>query len=503
MTIEELPVPIELPARNTLIERYLSRRRIRNPGIDTSRGSEAWIDAVVAADTQLQLFAEARQISQNTVVSESRGAATIKWGQLENVDRPESSGSTGFVEISTGAGTWPIPEGDPLYIRNNPGGPRFKVRVGGSYQDGSWVPIEAIDDGAETNLETGTVLRFERPRPGVGQDATVVALDDDPGLTGGRDEGTDFDHIEAILFDRRNKQGSGNQNEYIKRIKRTPGVPVQQAFVYPCLFGSGIVGCTFTVTPNRFGGSRRPTADQVSVVRNNLLGPFPADDGPLVHSLASQAVTLAYAVQWADNAEGWADKEPWPKYSDSLAHTIIVATVTSPTEFQIVVAAGSDYSTAGAPVAGTTLALYDEEHARFVIKRVKSVTGTGPFDVVCDNQLAASDVTYTPKFGQRVSPWSPSLLLLNQGLVNLFNRVGPGELTQYTYDDGYRRRRHPLAPREWPNVLTQRDLEDAIEIDAVADRELLVGDGTTTEVGTPGTHAVLMELADVAVYRKA
>jgi uncharacterized phage protein gp47/JayE len=502
MPIDELPFQIELPSRNTLIERYLSRRRIRNPGIDTSRGSDAWIDAIVAVDTNLQIISAAQQISQNTIVTESRGNATLKHGEIENVDRPEASGSIGWIEISTSEGAWPIPEGDPLFIRNNPGGPRFKVRVGGSYRDGSWVPVQAIDFGVETNLESGTVLRFERPRPGVGQDANVVALDGDPGFTGGRDAGTDFDHIEAILFDRRNKQGSGNENEYLARIKRTPGVPVQQAFVYPCLFGSGNIAFTFTVSPNRYGGSRRPSDDQLAVVRNNLQGPFPSDDTPLPHALLEQPVTLAYGITWADNAESWTDKEPWPSYSAEEANRVVVSAVTSVTEFQIAVASGSDYSICGAPVAGTTLALFDANRSRFVIKRVKSVTGTGPFDIVCDNQLGASDVTYTPVVDQLVMPWSDSLPLLVDGLVELFKRTGPGELTKNVYDDGYRRRRHPRSPQDWPSKLTQRALEDAVEIPAVGDRELLEGDGVEALVGTPGAYAYVLELGDVGIFRK-
>jgi uncharacterized phage protein gp47/JayE len=503
MTIETLPTTVGLPTRNELIEKYLARRRVRNPGIDTSRNSEAWIDAIVATDTHLQLFAEAQRMGQNTVVTDSRGAATIKWGQIENVPRPEASGSTGYIQISTSAGLWPIPEGDPLHILNNPAGPRFRVRVGNDYGDESWVPIEAIDTGVETNLPTGTVLRFERSRPGVGDDAPVVALDGDTGLSGGRDSGTDFDHIEAILSERQNKQGSGNQNEYIGKMKRTPGVAVQQGFIYPALLGSGIVACCFTVMPNRYGGSRRATTDQITVVRNNLLGPFPADDDPLVMAMLGQDVTLAYSVKWADNAEGWTDSQPWPDYQAEAANRIIVSAVTSPTEFEIAVEEGSDYSVAGAPAAGTTLGLFDAANSRFVVKRVKTVTGSGPFAIVCDNQLSASDVTFTPVVGQRVMPWSNSLPLLVDGLVTLFKSLGPGELTTVLYDDGVRRRRHPLPPTAWPHRLTERMLEDAIAISAVADRESLEGDGTATDIGSPAVFAYLLELGDVAIYKKS
>lgn len=496
------PPELQIPTRRTLADWHKRFRQTANPAIDLAEGGEPDIAANVMADMLLPSVAYARRVGRAAFVTSATGEDIGFWGDVEGVPPPEPTGSLGLVRITASIGGAEIQEGEILTERGRSNSPRYQVRVTGRYFDGSVVPVASVDTGTETNLPPGTVLEWYSPPAGVGPRAVVVDQDGE-GLTGGRSAPSPEDHKAAILDKLRDPPGAENDAHYRSEARRA-GVPVQQAFCYPAVLGAGTIGMALTLFPARKGGSRVPTEQQVRAVAQHLQNAFGADDSILVAMTAEQPVTVAIKVAWAKGAAQWANSSPWPTYAAASGDGVFVSAVTSALMFELATGSG-DYTTITQPSAGKRLALYDASASRFVEKRIASVTGTGPWAITVDTTNRASDENYTPVVGQRVSPWSDSLADVADAIVGVFDGLGAGEMVATTALDSPRRRRTPVSPAYWPTVLTQDALESAVspnKLASVADRELVEGDGITTNTGTPGTLVYVLKLGDLAVFQK-
>jgi len=501
MAIEDLKLPI--PSRQKLIEKHLQYRDAWNPGIDTSEGGEPYLDAIVAADTHIPLVAHSRRITQAAFPSTAISDDVAFWGDIHGVDPSPATGALGLVRITASVGGAEILEGTALTVKGRTNGPRFLVQVTSRYFDGSAVPIVSLDTGPETNLEPGTVLQWAQSPPGVGPTAVVIDQDGE-GLVGGRAAATPEEHKAAILDKLRDPSGAENDAHY-RAEARKAGVPVLQAFSYPALFGPGTTGLAFLVFPTKRGGSRSPTSQQIQRVGDHLDNAFGADDSILMCLLNEEPATVAFKIDWARGASGWSNPAPWPEYGAAGSAAIIVGAVTDALTFTLRTANNS-YSGITAPTAGKQLAFYDTSKAQFVQKRIGTVTGSGPWQITVDTTNSASDEEYAPKLGQRVSPWSESLSLIADGVVEAFSKLGPGEMLPAVRLDERRRYRNPQPPAQWPYRLTQDLLEGSVspsKIGAVFDRSLVEGDGREPLVGLPGSYVNILTLGDLGVFPKS
>lgn len=499
MAIEDLELPI--PNRRELVEQHLRYRDAWNPGIDRSEGGEPYIDAVVAADTQVPLAAHARRIGKAAFPTTALAEDVPFWGDIEGVEEQGATGSVGLVRITASVGGGEIPKGSALTIKGRTNGPRFECLITGRYFDSGAVPIGSLDLGPETNLEPGTVLEWFQPPSGIGPTATVIDQDGE-GLTGGRAAANAEEHREAILDKRRDPPGGGNDAEYRYQARKA-GVPVRQAFSYPAIMGPGTTSLALVLYPPRPGGTRAPTSQQLTRVGEFLDTRFGADDSLLMALTLEQDTTVAFRIDWA-GINGWVNSAPWPSYGAAGDTAIVVSSVTSATAFSVGTDGGG-YSGVTAPTVGKSIGLYDASRVRFVEKRIATVTGSGPWALTIETANNASDQDYTPVVGQRVSPWSKSLDLIAESTVSAFDQLGPGEMVQTPQPDGRRRYRQPAAPARWPYRLTQDLLEGSVSparIGVVADRELVEGDGESAPVGLAGQYVYLLRLGDLAVFPK-
>jgi hypothetical protein len=278
---------------------------------------------------------------------------------------------------------------------------------------------------------------------------------------------------------------------------------VQQAFTYPAIIGAGSIGIVFTVFPTRRGGSRIPTGAQMRRIGAGLEYAFGADDSVLMTALVEYPVTVAYKIDWAQGAGGWASTAPWPRFYEGSA-PIVIKAVTDALTFSVGTMA-SGYGGIVAPSVGKRIALFDRVNGRFIQKRISTVSGSGPWDITIDTTNRVSDENYTPVAGQRVSPWSDSLQAVADSLAGVFDGLGPGELVYPNPLEGTRRIRTPFAPAQWPYRLTEDALEAAVStsrISQVFDHAVVLGAGTSPPVGTPGTVAYVVALGDLAVHPK-
>lgn len=497
--IGQVPPEYTVPTRNELVESHKKFRRMKNPDIDTSEGTEPDIDARVNADMLLPVLAHAKKVAECAVVSTSYGDAIATWGEEYNVEKSPPTGSVGYVRIGASNGGGIIKEGDTLYPKNRGVGPRYECALTRHYYSNRSVPIRAIDTGFETNLAPGTVLVWTNPAPGIRPECTVVVQNDDQGLTGGHPEATPEEHLLAIQDKLRNPAGAGNAAHYREEAKRA-GVAMEQAFTYSSIKGPGVIALTFTVPPDRRAGTRVPTEDLLRVVGQRLELSM-GDDGLLMTTIIEEPTTISYRVTWQS---GWADTDPWPLYAADGEGALVIDTSTDALNFSIRTD-DNDYTDEEAPSVGNTIALYDTSRGRFAHKRIKTVTGTGPWTIEVQSANAASDDTYVPVVGQRVSPYSDRLDDLATQVIEVFDSLGPGEMFVYPRPDGLRRFREPRPPMEWPSKLTQELLENkmtASNVPGLFDREVVQGDGVAPTVGVPGVTVYMLTLGDLGIYPK-
>lgn len=488
---------LTFPTREEIITRYQRDHKLRNPDAQTGPGTQPYLDAVLLADQLMPIIAGATQAGR---AIELEGKSLEELQALATrlrVTLTGETGSTGYVTIRSASGGTTILSGDECTDQNT--GLRFRCSATLKYFDGGDVPIAAIDTGPATNLAAGTVLQWSAPRPGCSPTCTVAEQTDGSGLTGGASAEGREQIIEKIRDARTNPPASGNDAEYRSAIRETPGVQIEEAFVYPAIFGPGTVGWTFTVAPNA-SGSRIPSATAAGLVRAHLDGAMPATDMKHYLECTAEYADVALQVSWASTAHQWANETPWPSYYEvspsSGSGAIQIGTVTSATEFQIV-SANADYTTCGDPGVGTVFALWDAVARKFVRKVALTVTGTGPWTVTCDTSFDASDTTYTPVAGQRVMPWSSSLPDIAGPVVAYFETIGPGEITHDPLD-GRRGNRVPESPKSWPSKTTKALDLSVLNLDSVLSGDVAEGSGVsaTTHASSPR----LLHLDELSVF---
>lgn len=499
--IDSLPIELDVPSREELREAHLRAQKRYNPEIDTARGTEPYIKAIVASDDKLVLLAHARKVGLSSLVSTAQGEAVSTWGRIEGVPRGEARGALGYVRIATATGGTTIFDGDVLVVRNDQGGPRFRCRHTAHYPNGGHVPIAAIDTGRETNLRAGTVMEWSSPRPGCNPICIVTEQEDGKGLVGGQSRPTLEQWKQSIIQKKQDPPGAANDAHVRMEAQRTPGVPVEAVFSYPGIRGPGIKSLVFTVPPSQFGGSRIPTSDQINLVRSHVENHFGADDGLMVGVILETPVSVVGHVSFRSGGANWADANPWPRYV-SAAQKIVVSTQNTALSFSLGTANGV-YTDVPAPTVGQTVCFFDRENIRFARKRIRTVSGTGPWAITVETANNASDESHVPGIGKLASPHSDALDDIGRRITEYFATLGPGEQVERFPPAGARRRREPLAQVRWPSSTTSADLERALKSDAVLDRDILEGQGESPATGSPGMISRMLTLGDIAIYEKA
>lgn len=495
MAIDELPVQIDVPTKQRIVDGYLQSIRIRNPEAETSDGTQPFLDANVFADQLLQGYANNQLISQNNVLEAAQGAALVTWGEREIASGPNpATGATGFVTIAASVGGTLIFEGDEIKFEAQ--NLRYTCRITDTYQDGQQVPIAAVDTGTQTNLAPGTVMKWTSPRAGLGSESVVSEQTAGVGLSNGAPKETDDEFRTRIGNVKRAPGVSGNSAEYQLQAEKTPGVPVQKAFTYPGLEGPGSMAICFTVTASG-NGSRIPSSAQVAAVASNLEAEFPASDSRFDCILIAEPVDVIYEVRWSTAGDDWINTSPWPLFFTT--DRVTVDSAVDPLNFTLQTDSGS-YAVVPSPVAGQVIAFFDNPKGVFRRKQIKTVAGAGPWVIVCETLNDSSDETYTPIVDQRAAPWSNSLNTLAAAVVAEFAKLGPGEQVSSFPDPGRRRRRDPLPSISFPQRITNAALQNAADITALTSSDVLEGADVSPSQGVKSVSSNLLELGNLSIF---
>lgn len=494
-----MAVEIEVKTRSKAKADYLRSYKIRQPDADVGPGTQPDIDASVIADQLVPVYAAAQATSRAILLKNTTGDALDERGEERGVFRNAAQGSGGFVIVDAASTGGTIFDGDELTDPDD--GTRYRCAATALYADGDLCPVVGIDTGPSTDRDAGAILQWSSPRPGIGPTATVYEQSDGSGLTGGANREEDDEYRARIYEEERNPPASGNDAEYAKVAGETPGIAIEKVFTYPAILGPGTIALVFTLRTDDAHSGRIPNATQIAEVEAYVVGRFPADDGAFFCTILAQSVNIALEVEWADGAPGWVDTVPWPPRYEAAGSPgkIVIGSVTDATHFTLQTA-NADYTGVVQPVAGNTIAVYDQVARKFRRKKFLSVTGTGPWTIVCDTAENASDTSYTPVGSQPVCPWSDSLDQLVEPVHAYFKKLGPGEQVAVPFDAGLRQRRQPKPPREWPNVISNRLLDGVFDLEHVNDATLAEGLGTATTTGTPGVSSYLMTLGYLTAF---
>lgn len=484
MGLLDLPDGWTSPTRDELIDRYKRDVALLNPEADVTTG-QVDMDARLMADIAAPLYSDAALIAEGINEDEATGERLDRAGDRIGLKRGQATGASGYVAVEAAAGGAFVLTGTEL--QNKQTKLRYEFAETKRVSDGDHVRVRARDTGPNTDVPPGTVLAVTNPPPGLGQLVTVVEQSDGRGLTGGAEKQGDPRYLETIRDRKQNPIGGDNDAEIADVLRRTPDVPVEQVFTYPGAYAGGSTAFTFSVLAPKLGASRLPTDAQLQAAWEWLNAQMPGHSSYFPITPVRQDLVLAFAVTWATG--GWQDATPWPA---AYANGVVISAAAGPLNFTV--SGGSV-----APVAGNTLAVWDTAVYTLRRKTVLSVTGSGPWTIVCDTANGASDTTYTPAVGQRVSPWADNLLAVPAPVLSYLATIGPGELfdTSGALAEGRRRKRFPPAPKFWPFTTSSKVTTDLAALPQVGDATAKTGIGVTV---APALPMKFLELSDLALY---
>lgn len=427
-------------------------------------------NAVIKADAQMPDTATDDPDNPNGDQDLSRICSTF------GLSPQPASGSVGAVIIEASA-TSPIPVDTELIDKL---GQRYKVTLGGNYDDEDSVAIEAISKGESTNIDEGDVLTWASAPPYC-SDRVVVD-------TGGLINGANAEDSEALrqrLYAKlQDPPTSGNWEDVAEKAEESTN-SVQKAFPYPAILGPATCDVVVTAAPTATNKSRVVATP----ILEGAVAPYVQGKLPKFGQLAAMTVTdvnadVAIALSLPDAptanppgpAGGWIDGTPWPRPDGSTSFRCTVTGVTSSTVLTV--------DTPILPMKNVThiawLSPVDWKLYRAVVVDYTAVS------------IFATDITLDKPFpgitvGCYIWPDCEDAETYLNALLAQFASMGPGEKTANA-SALVRGFRHPPPSTSWPYSLGSHLLH-AIQHssdDVAAAQFFHRTDGTSTVTGSGG-----------------
>jgi len=508
MALDDLPDDVRVLARDTQKRLYLRDYKNRIPDADTGPNTLPDHDASLLADAMMIVMNNTTVIGRATNLRGQTGERLERTGASEGVERPPATKASGLFTITTSVGGATILIGDELTESST--GSRFICTETALYTSSTPVPIESVDPGPAGNLDPGTRLVWTSPSAGLAKDGVVTEASDGSGISGGREEATDAEYIEAIEARRANPPAAGNDAEIRRMVRTIAGMTVEEVFTYPAIKSTGTTAVLVSLRAATLGGERFTTTTQEALIEATLNGGIQADDGHFGCTWIAEPIDVGVSVTWARGATGWADATPWPEFI--AADQVRVTGVISATEFEV--GTGTATST---PQVGQTIGLFEVDATaalsprrigRWRKKRLLTVTEqVADMEWLLEVETAngASDTTFEPSVGALVSPWSDSLDDLTVPVLQAMATLGPGEQVSTFYDPGFRQRRAPSPTEGWPSAINNLMLLNPVfDSGLVGDASIAIPETLPrqTTVGVAAVSARLLTLGDLAFYEK-
>jgi len=457
------------------IKAGLIQRGVLNPNV--SAQSDFYVEATAFSN-------EASVVHGNTVVKADEifpdtapaGDALIRAGARVGVEPRNPAGSFGSVVLNCTASTT-IALGQQLI---DPSGLIYEVTVGGLYNNGDQVPIQADAAGASTNLPEGTSLRWQTAPP-FSASAALVGL-------GGLINGTDVENPEAfrarVLSNYQNPPGNGNP-QHVINIAEQSSPSVQKAFVYPTIQGPSTDHVAVCAAPTATNPSREISSTLMAgTIVPYIQGALPTRIFTTITTVTDVFVTCAFAVALPSAPTGsppgpgggWLDGTPFPQINPTAAiYSVPTTAVLASNRFTI-----------AAPVVAPTVNVSRIAYFSFTQQRLYKAT------VIAYDTLTHEITIDTPfvgiNAGDLIFPQSANQELYIAAIKAGFELMGPGEKSTNT-SVLVRGFRHPPPVTSWPSGMGPnllRAITDAGE-EVGAAQYAFRYDGITTNTSSGGT----------------
>lgn len=329
-----------------------------------------------------------------------------------------------------------IPAGSAL---KDDQGLRYRAPIGGLIQNGQMLDIEAIDTGAATNLEPGSVLTFEAPVLYVEPNAET------DGLQFGVDA-EDIEGLRARLLERLKHPPNGYNWSTFTAAAET-STAVQKAFAYCAANGPSTLHIAAIGAPSASVKTRDLDPLTLALeVKPAVLGATFSFVGIEVTTVVNEPVDVSIAIAAPNSPAadppgaggGWIDAVPFPVLASP--GYVAVSNIVSSIEIEV----SSDVP----PVNGASISWVSTDDWKLRTAKILSFTGSNPYTLILDTPFT-SDNGIDIAFGDWVFPAAENMPAYVDALFAAFAELGPGEKTNLA---GFlpRALRKPSPADSWP-----------------------------------------------------
>lgn len=369
----------------------------------------------------------------------------------------DATGGSGPVLATGSAGTIYVGSttiGDPTAsIARDPAGKRYQVLVTTTADsDGNaTLQMQGIDTGDSTNPVAGKLLTWINPPLGTAPEAQVITS-----FTGGFNQETEAEFAQRIMRRIRNKPGAGNNAQFRIWAGQSSNA-VQDAFVYATALHSG---STIVAIAQKRGNSVGPNARVASIGTLTTATAFltpptspvvPHGAHVLVVPMIPQSTNVVMTLSMPrGSVGGWADVDPWPRWSSNFNTGVQVGTIISQTVFSVFTDEGlAGLDSYGDVVIGEdapAMMVWNDAISSFEVLDVDRINyiGLNEYQIVL-NTATAKTITY----GDIISPKNNRMEIITEVFQDYFDELGPSELVGSTDVRFVRAARFPRPDQEY------------------------------------------------------
>lgn len=433
-------------------DEYLVDIRNTITGARTQPGSDFFAKGSALASALLPLYANGQYLADQALPITASEATLHVFARKTSTPKKGAQYASGSITVTSSFVT-SIPDGSVL--TNQSTGAQYKT-VGTTSIGSSLTAIAnviSVAAGVAHNATIGTALVFNSAPAGVNPFATVNSI------TGGDSEWSNVRWANEIIKRMRAKPAAGNEAHLRALADTVSGV--EQAFVFPCLRGSGT--CDVVITTPASSGTRVASTELLARVAGAFMigaqenGEFiaPISESCFANMRIHAAVEEPTVVTIVFKASKQNPFSAWPPYGDDyIQHDDENTwwTVTSSTDASNFIVAEPSVGIVVPPSVGFDFGAFFPSKG-FCKGTIVSVSGSGPYTlgVTWTPQPSESDIAT----GTVLTPWCSQLpqiagppttetgRALSGAVPEYFARLGVGQMTSLTDDDITRRCRWP------------------------------------------------------------
>lgn len=463
----------------------LLSRGVENANV--TPGSDTYVEFEAVA-SQLAVTEANGIISADQVMPDTAtGDALARICAIYGLAKQAAAGSVGPV-IFVASATTTVATGDQLV---DDAGLTYEVEVGGTYSDGSSIPIVAVSTGTTTNHAEGDVLRWVATPPFADEKVTVGP----GGLVNGIDA-EDDEVLRGRLYARlQNAPRSGNATQ-LAETSEEASPSVQKAFVYPAIRGGATYGVAVTAAPTATNKSRDLASTTLTgTVEPYIKAQYPEHADAVITTVTNVDADVAFGLVLPEAPTasppgpggGWKNGTPWPTPDGATTWRCTVTAVATTKVFTV------DAQTLPTLNVSRIMWLSPTEW-RLYEATVLTVTGSaGAYQISIDQPFVGIAT------GSYIFPACQNAQTYLDAVLAAFALMGPGEKTSNlsALVRGYR---HPRPSNGWPSTLsghlTRAITTAATEVESAQFLHRTDGTTTLTDSGGVVTPQVPAALTD-------